>query len=127
MSENNKNSEVNQKSITGYFKNMSLDYYLNLFNIDNSIKKQINEQLFSQIKNINLLLILFTIILIGTLIFTGSITSIEVWHKFTENILTIILVGIVFGVFITKNSLKYIPVPPSYIFKTLITSLKSEI
>lgn len=113
--------------IQEYFKNISLDYYLDLFNSDNLVRKGINTQLFSQIHIVNVLLVLFLIVFIGTLLSTGGITIEAVSYLFLENILTFIIVGVVEIMFFFKVAIKFIPVPPSLIFTSLLSSIKSQL
>lgn len=118
---------INLNEIAGYFKNISFEYYLKLFSEDNSIRKRVNTQLFDQIKIVNILLILLLVVLVGTLLFAGSITTTELWHIALENIITFIFVGIVEIVFFLNIALKFVPAPPSLIFKSLLSSIKTHI
>jgi hypothetical protein len=113
--------------ISYWMKNLSFDYYLNLFSNNNITRERVNNQLFTEIKIINFLLILFLIIFVGTLYFADKLTMTEFGHILLENIITFIFVGIVEIIFFLNIALKFIPVPPSLIFKSLIESLKKNL
>lgn len=114
-------------NINDFYKNLSFDYYLKLFNADNSVRKRVNNQLFSQIKIVNILLVLFLFVLVGSLYYSKSITGTELWHILIENIVTFIFVGIVEVAFFLNIALKFVPAPPSLIFKSLLSSLKIHV
>lgn len=113
--------------ISNWMKNLSFDYYLNLFSNNNITREKVNSQLFSEIKIINFLLILFLIIFVGTLNFAGKLTMTDFGYILLENIITFIFVGIVEIIFFLNIALKFIPTPPSLIFKSLIESLKKNL
>ncbi len=117
------NFDVN--NLSNYFKNMSFDYYLDLFNTDAPLRKAVNAQLFSQIQIVNVLLVLFLFVFIGTLLYSGGISYDIVWHLIIENVITFIFVGIIEFAFFLKIAIKFIPAPPSLIFKSLLSSIKT--
>lgn len=116
--------EINISQLSSYFKNMSFDYYLNYFNSNNTIREYNNKEVFSKIKIVNILLVLFLFILCGTLLVAESITFTELWHIILENLITFFFVGIVEVVFFLNIALKFVPAPPSLIFKSLLSSIK---
>lgn len=117
----------NLNDVSSYIKNLSFDYYLDLFTKNNDTRKRVNNQVFSKIKIVNFLLILFLVILVGTLNFTGALTMGEFGNIFFENIITFLFVGIVEILFFLNIQLKFVSVPPSLIFTSLINSLKKSI
>ena len=117
----------NIDDISNWMKNLSFDYYLNLFSKNNTTREKLNNQIFSEIKMINFLLILFLIIFVGTLNFAGILSMNEFKYILLENTITFIFVGIVEIIFFLNIALKFIPVPPSLIFKSLIESLKKNL
>jgi hypothetical protein len=117
----------NLYDVSSYIKNLSFDYYLDLFSKNNDTREKVNNQVFSEIKIVNFLLILFIVIFIGTLNFTGSLTMGEFGNILLENIITFLFVGIVEIIFFLNISLKFVSARPSLIFKSLINSLKKSI
>jgi hypothetical protein len=120
-------TNFNINTLLNYFKNMSFEYYLDLFSTDNPIRKGINTQLFSQIHIVNVLLVLFLFVLVGTLIFSGGITYGILYQLILENVITFIFVGIIEFMFFLFIAIKFIPAPPSLIFKSLLSSIKSQL
>lgn len=115
----------NLNDVSVYIKNLSFHYYLNLFSKNNETREKVNNQVFNEIKIVNFLLILFLIIFICTLTFIGSLTLGEFWHILLENLLTFFFVGIVQVLFYLNVVVKFIAIPPSLIFTSLINSLKN--
>jgi hypothetical protein len=118
----NFNFDITQ--ISQYFKNLSFDYYLDIFSKNNSIREYNNKQVFSKIYTVNILLILFVIIFCGTLIYTNSISFPELGYILLENIITFIFVGIIEIIFFYNIALKFIPTPPSLLLTTLLSKIK---
>ncbi len=118
--------KFNINELSEYFKNISFDYYLKLFNSDNITRKNENNKLFSQIKMVNLLLIIFSIVFISTLVNNNSITTNQVFMLLVECSSTFIIVGIILLLFITNLTNKFIPITPSFIFNSVSNTLKSK-
>lgn len=106
-------------------KNFNYDYYINVFKQQNNINKLFNDTLFSNIKFINVLLIIFLIFYIFISLKTETLNISDVLGIFTENIFTFIFVGIIEIWFFINVASKYIPAPPSIIFVSLFDSLKT--
>jgi len=117
----------NLNDVSSYIKNLSFDYYLDLFSKNNETREKVNKQVFSEIKVVNFLLILFLVIFVATLNFTGAITMGEFGHILLENVITFFFVGIVEIVFFLNIALKFVPAPPSLIITSLFSSLKKLI
>jgi hypothetical protein len=117
----------NLNDVSSYIKNLSFDYYLDLFSKNNETREKVNKQVFSEIKVVNFLLILFLVIFVATLNFTGAITMGEFGHILLENVITFFFVGIVEIVFFLNIALKFVPAPPSLIITSLLSSLKKII
>ena len=63
----------------------------------------------------------------GSLLVTKSITYGEIGHVFMENILTFTFVGMIEIMFFIKIASKYIPAPPSLVYKAFLESMKKNI
>jgi hypothetical protein len=126
----NKNM-INQdtiNSITNKIKNnFSYDYYVNIFSKQDPTRKQLNDYVFFYTNIINAVLIL-TIILFGFYLRkTNSMGMDEMKLIFFENILTFVCVGVVEYLFFTKIALKFIPAPPSTMYRSFVNSLKKHL
>ena len=124
ISSSETSTQFDFNSINQFFKSFSFDYYLNLFNTDNQTRKLTNNLLFSNLKIINILLIIFFIIFTGTLYGIGAITLHAIMYIFIENIITFIFVGLIEVLFFYNVILKYVPISPSLLISSFISSLK---
>jgi len=117
----------NLNDVSSYIKNLSFDYYLDLFSKNNETREKVNKQVFNEIKIVNFLLILFLVIFVATLNFTGAITMGEFGYILLENVITFFFIGIIEIVFFLNIALKFVPAPPSLIITSLLSSLKKII
>ena len=120
---NNINSQINL-NITNIIKNFPYDYYINIFKQKETFRETVNENLFTQIKLFNLLLIIFLISFIGISLLTNTLNISDVIGIFTENIITFIFVGIIEVWFFLNVASKYIPTPPSLLYTSALSSLQ---
>ena len=122
----NKINELKDQINLEIKKKFPYDYYVNLFSQDDITRKSINNEVFFYIKFTCILLIIFLVLVTFYLLKTKSITIDQIKEISIENVLTFIFVGIVEYVFFTNVAMKYIPIEPSLIFKSLINSLNKE-
>jgi uncharacterized BrkB/YihY/UPF0761 family membrane protein len=128
----NKNSDI----LTKYNKTIYNQYNINNNTIDYNYYKKIysqpdltrtlvNQQVIKNIINVNILLVIITILFTITLLITKNINYTEIKQLLFENIILFLIVGIIEFLFFTKIALKYVPAPPSLLLNSLITNLKN--
>ena len=124
------------KSLTNYNQSFYNHYYINNNSIDYNYYNQIysqpeitrtlvNHQVTKKIINVNILLVIITILLTIILLITKNINYTDIKQLLFENIISFSIVGIIEFLFFTKIALKYVPAPPSLLLNSLITNLKN--
>jgi hypothetical protein len=113
--------------INNYRKdNISYDYYISLFSKPDETYYNVNKQIVFYIKFVCVLLI-FILVLFGSYLYIeNKLTSTELGIIGLENLITFILVGIFEYMFFTNVAIKFIPAPPSLLFKSMFESLKKN-
>lgn len=124
--ENKTNFDINSM-VENFKKSIKMDYYLKLYKKEDKTREFVNKQLLDKMVHINYLLLFFTLFITGSLLVTKSITYNEVGHVFVENILTFTFVGMIEIMFFIKIASKYIPAPPSLIYKAFFESMRKNI
>jgi len=110
-------------------KNMddkSFDYYLKLFSNEDRTRLRVNNQLFDKIKIANILIIGFTIIISTLFIYNNIVSFDDFKHILFNNVVIFTFVGIIEMLFFLNIGLKFIPTPPSLIFKSFVESMKDQ-
>ena len=103
------------------------EYWLKVLKKDDPTRKKNNDQVFFYVKFVNVLLITF-LLFFGYYIYVNKTITINDFKVIIlENILTFIGVGYIEYLFFTNVALKYVPVPPSLIYKSFITSFKNNL
>ena len=103
------------------------DYYINIFKQQDIFRQTINNNLFTQIMLVNILLVIFLIFFISISLLNNTLTMGEIGHIFLENMITFIFVGIVEFLFFMNVATKYVPTAPSLLFVSFFTSLKTSL
>jgi len=119
---NNSEISINIKNILSKF---NYSYYINIFDKPEYYRTTVNTNLFSNIKFINILLVIFLIFFITISIFTETLFLSEIGSILMENLITFIFVGIIEVLFFKFVASKFIPAPPSILFSSLLDSMKA--
>jgi len=109
--------------INNIINNFPYDYYIKIFSQEEKSRQTYNQDLFTNIKIVNLLLIIFLIFFIFISLKTGTLNISDVLGIFGENLLTFFFVGIIELWFFLNVASKFIPSPPSLLFKSLFKSI----
>ena len=121
---------INKNLIIDYIKNNNLinnnlNYYNNIYSNQDISHKLVNQQIIKKIINVNILLIIITILFGISLLITKSITYTDIKHVLFENIMSFSIIGIIEFLFFTQIATQFVPSPPSHILHSLIKYLQN--